>query len=202
VKVDPTPNSLFTQIRPPCSSMNFRQSVSPNPVPSTFLSAVPTWRNSSNTASWSSGAMPTPVSLTDTSTNSFFGTAPTSIRPPSGVNLIAFDSERLDEADLRFSERLDLTAPQREGTDGKAFAKQRHGENRPIVRHRPHARRTDVGILADISNMDDRTVEHRTSGCTLARHRERKDVAPENRQLIRWDAILSVEGDTAARDPV
>src|SRR6266508_2272394 len=37
--------------------------------------------------------MPTPVSLTDTSTNPSFGTAPTSIRPPSGVNLIAFDSK-------------------------------------------------------------------------------------------------------------
>jgi len=51
VKVEPTPNSLFTQIRPPCNSTNFRQRVSPSPVPSTFLSAVPTCRNSSNTAS-------------------------------------------------------------------------------------------------------------------------------------------------------
>jgi hypothetical protein len=31
--------------------MNFRESASPSPVPSTFLSAVPTCRNSSNTAS-------------------------------------------------------------------------------------------------------------------------------------------------------
>jgi hypothetical protein len=51
VNVEPTPTSLFTQIRPPCSSTNFRHSVSPSPVPSTFLSAVPTCRNSSNTAS-------------------------------------------------------------------------------------------------------------------------------------------------------
>ena len=35
--------------------------------------------------------MPTPVSLTDTSTNPSLGVAATSIRPPSGVNLIAFD---------------------------------------------------------------------------------------------------------------
>src|SRR5262249_37606703 len=49
VNVEPTPSSLLTQIRPPCSSTNFRQRVSPNPVPSTFLSAVPTCRNSSNT---------------------------------------------------------------------------------------------------------------------------------------------------------
>ena len=72
--------------------MNLRQRVSPSPVPSAFLSAVPTWRNSSNTASWSSGAMPTPVSLTETSTNPSLGIAATSIRPPSGVNLIALDS--------------------------------------------------------------------------------------------------------------
>jgi len=82
---------LLTHIFPPWSSTNFRQRVSPSPVPSAFFSAVPTWRNSSNTACWSSGAMPTPVSLTETSTNPSFGTAPTSIRPPSGVNLMAFD---------------------------------------------------------------------------------------------------------------
>src|SRR5262245_28325466 len=93
VNVEPTPISLLTQIRPPCSSTNFRHRVSPSPVPSTFLSAVPTCRNSSNTASWSSGAMPTPESLTETSTNPSFGVAATSIRPPSGVNLIALDNK-------------------------------------------------------------------------------------------------------------
>src|SRR5215475_10800264 len=36
--------------------------------------------------------MPTPVSLTDISTPPFVGVARTSIRPPSGVNLIALDS--------------------------------------------------------------------------------------------------------------
>src|SRR6266849_3079011 len=51
VKVEPFPSSLSTQIRPPWSSMNFRESASPSPVPSTFLSAVPTFRNSSKTAS-------------------------------------------------------------------------------------------------------------------------------------------------------
>ena len=53
-KVEPLPNWLFTQILPPWSSMNFREMASPSPVPSTFFAAVPTWRNSSNTASWSS----------------------------------------------------------------------------------------------------------------------------------------------------
>ena len=51
VNVEPCPTPLFTQIRPPCSSMNLRESASPSPVPSTFFSAVPTWRNSSKTAS-------------------------------------------------------------------------------------------------------------------------------------------------------
>src|SRR2546425_3417634 len=51
VKVEPVPTSLFTQILPPWSSMNFRERASPRPVPSDFLSAAPTCRNSSNTAS-------------------------------------------------------------------------------------------------------------------------------------------------------
>ena len=51
VNVEPTPTALVTQIFPPWSSMNFRESASPSPVPSTFLSAVPTCRNSSKTAS-------------------------------------------------------------------------------------------------------------------------------------------------------
>src|SRR2546422_980769 len=48
LNVEPTPTWLVTQIFPPCSSTNFRQRVSPSPVPSAFFSAVPTWRNSSN----------------------------------------------------------------------------------------------------------------------------------------------------------
>ena len=48
-KVEPLPTSLLTQIFPPCSSMNFREIARPSPVPSTFLEAVPTCRNSSNT---------------------------------------------------------------------------------------------------------------------------------------------------------
>src|SRR5262249_50874842 len=51
VNVEPFPTWLLTQIVPPCSSMNFRDRASPSPVPSIFLSAVPTCRNSSNTAS-------------------------------------------------------------------------------------------------------------------------------------------------------
>src|SRR5215467_5431469 len=49
VNVEPTSTSLLTQILPPCNSTNFRHSVKPSPVPSTFFAAVPTCRNSSNT---------------------------------------------------------------------------------------------------------------------------------------------------------
>jgi hypothetical protein len=42
VNVDPCPISLFTQIWPPWSSTNFRQSANPRPVPSAFFSALPT----------------------------------------------------------------------------------------------------------------------------------------------------------------
>src|SRR5215510_8721329 len=59
----------------PCSSTNSRESANPRPVPSTFLSTAPTWRNSSNTVSWSSGAIPTPVSTTETSTRPSFAAA-------------------------------------------------------------------------------------------------------------------------------
>src|SRR5215831_19314653 len=51
VNVEPAPSWLFTQIRPPCSSTNFRHKVSPSPVPSIFFAAVPTCRNSSKTFS-------------------------------------------------------------------------------------------------------------------------------------------------------
>ena len=36
MNVDPTPTSLFTQIRPSSSSTNFRHGVRPSPVPSTW----------------------------------------------------------------------------------------------------------------------------------------------------------------------
>jgi hypothetical protein len=36
LKVEPLPNSLVTQILPPCSSTNFLASVNPSPVPSTL----------------------------------------------------------------------------------------------------------------------------------------------------------------------
>jgi hypothetical protein len=51
VNVEPASTWLSTQILPPCSSMNFRDRARPSPVPSTFLAAVPTCRNSSKIAS-------------------------------------------------------------------------------------------------------------------------------------------------------
>src|SRR6266478_9573434 len=69
VKVDPRPTSLSTQILPPCSSTNFFARVSPSPVPSCLrVSSLPTWRNSSKIAAWSSRAIPIPVSVTAIST--------------------------------------------------------------------------------------------------------------------------------------
>src|SRR5262249_4436985 len=94
VKVEPLPTSLSTQILPPCNSTNFFASVNPRPVPSLFrASAVPTWRNSSKTFAWSSGEIPIPVSLTEISTEPSACLALIPIRPPSGVNLTAFDSK-------------------------------------------------------------------------------------------------------------
>jgi hypothetical protein len=49
VNAEPLPTSLSTQILPPCSSMNLRQSAKPRPVPSCFAALDPTWRNSSKT---------------------------------------------------------------------------------------------------------------------------------------------------------
>src|ERR1700687_1316720 len=110
VNVEPTPTWLVTQIRPPCSSMNYRERASPSPVPSAFLSAVPTCRNSSKTASWSSGAIPNPVSVTETSTIPSVDAARTSIRPPSGVNLIAFERRfKRTCLTLRSSDRMAAT---------------------------------------------------------------------------------------------
>src|SRR5216683_2935085 len=92
VNVDPVPSLLSTQIRPPCSSTNFLASVSPRPVPSCFLaSSLPTWRNSSKMAAWSSGAIPIPVSVTATSTAPSLRLAFRLIWPPSGVNLTALE---------------------------------------------------------------------------------------------------------------
>src|SRR5262249_12810417 len=87
VKVEPLPSSLSTRMRPPCNSTNLRASVRPRPVPSRLCRALsPTCRNSSKIASWSCGAIPMPVSVTETSTTPSTRPARTSTRPPSGVN--------------------------------------------------------------------------------------------------------------------
>src|SRR6266850_4927269 len=87
----PLPGLLSSEIRPPCSSTKRFVRVSPSPVPSRERSR-PTCRNSSNTPAWSSAAMPIPVSRTSMRTCSFSRDARTSTRPPSGVNLAAFES--------------------------------------------------------------------------------------------------------------
>ena len=61
----------------------------------------PTWRNSSKTCAWSSGAIPMPVSRTATWTPPSTIRAETSTCPPSGVNFTALES-RLKTTCLTF----------------------------------------------------------------------------------------------------
>jgi hypothetical protein len=58
VKVEPTHFTPGPNPAAPWSSTSFRESVSPSPLPSAVWTIVPTRRNSSNTVSRSSGAMP------------------------------------------------------------------------------------------------------------------------------------------------
>src|SRR5262252_572535 len=61
--------------------------------------------------------MPTPVSATDTSTIPSFRTAPTSMRPPSGVNFNALGKRtRLDTCDGKTTENR-VIATQRHSDD-------------------------------------------------------------------------------------
>ena len=65
VKVEPLPGSDSTQMRPPCSSTRLLDRASPRPVPSgrsPFVASA-CW-NSSKMRSWSSAAIPGPVSGT------------------------------------------------------------------------------------------------------------------------------------------
>src|SRR5216117_377545 len=94
-KVLPFPISLSTPMAPPCSSISRRDSASPSPVPSYLrLADASSWENSWNSLAWSSVAMPIPVSVTAIriSEPPLTGPAATVMRPPSGVNLMAFES--------------------------------------------------------------------------------------------------------------
>jgi hypothetical protein len=76
--------------------------------------------------------MPTPVSLTETSTDPSFSNAPTSIRPPSGVNLIAFDKRfRRTCLTFRSSPRI---SPQRWSTECSSVIPRRPARSRTSVR--------------------------------------------------------------------
>ena len=88
----PSPGLLSTQIRPLCSSTKRFDSASPSPVPSRCsLPAAACW-NSSKIRTWSSSAMPGPSSVTETRTSPLTRAAVTSIAPPGGLNLTAFES--------------------------------------------------------------------------------------------------------------
>src|SRR4029079_3391575 len=93
VNVEPLPGWLARWISPPCSSMKRLVSARPKPVPSALrVQARPNCTKSANTFSWSSVAMPMPVSFTAISTFVVSSFALTSTRPPSGVNFTALDS--------------------------------------------------------------------------------------------------------------
>jgi len=87
----PLPNSLSTQILPPCFSTNFWQINKPKPVP--FSLAVPGDVYScvaSNSFDKISGAIPIPVSEIEIVTAELFCSVQIVIVPPLRVNLIAF----------------------------------------------------------------------------------------------------------------
>ena len=103
VNVLPLPSSLSTVTSPPSSLQSSLTIESPKPVPecSRVMASPPgmavrPWRNFSKIACWSSSAMPTPVSLTESTMKSRASrSTETVILPPSGVNLIAFESKLL-----------------------------------------------------------------------------------------------------------
>ena len=103
VNVLPLPSSLSSETSPPSSRHSSRTIDRPRPVPEySRVIASPSgrtlepWRNFSNTSCCSSGLMPMPVSVTFSRRSpSSSRSAETRIRPPSGVNLIAFDSRLL-----------------------------------------------------------------------------------------------------------
>src|SRR5262245_50968883 len=88
----PSPSSLSTQIRPPCSSTKRFERARPSPVPSRCASPASVCVNSSKIRSRSSGPRPGPVSATETRTSPLVRAALTSMPPPAGVNFTAFES--------------------------------------------------------------------------------------------------------------
>ena len=66
VNFAPRPGALSTRIAPPCNSTSFFASARPRPVPSDRWAPL-ICVNSSKIAAWSSGAIPMPESLTETS---------------------------------------------------------------------------------------------------------------------------------------
>src|SRR5439155_3716184 len=107
----PFPGSLSTQIRPPCSSTRRFESASPSPVPSPCsLPAAACW-NSSKIRAWSAGAIPGPVSATETRTSPSTRAALTSTAPPGGVNLTAFQSRLRTTCLTRRSSPVTMSSP-------------------------------------------------------------------------------------------
>ena len=81
--------------RPPSSVASRDTMARPRPKPLRWSrSGLPTWKNSSKTRGWCTGAMPMPLSRTSMRTRSPRTRAASSTRPPAGVALIALSSNR------------------------------------------------------------------------------------------------------------
>ena len=92
----PYPGSLSTQILPPCFSTNSLQSNRPNPVPdSASVPDVDKTFEISNSFNKLSGAIPTPLSVTDIVVSFAVCTAEIFITPSLFVNFIALETRFL-----------------------------------------------------------------------------------------------------------
>src|SRR5690606_11036261 len=90
--VEPLPSSLSTRIPPPTNAASFRDNGNPRPVPRTHRCAGESiCVNSSKIRSWSSGAMPMPVSATANTMVSFGPRRAVTWILPRSVYLIAFE---------------------------------------------------------------------------------------------------------------
>ena len=160
-KTLPLPTSESTVSRPPKSSTIRRQSVRPRPVPSSFtVPRLPCW-NDSKITSWSSGAIPIPVSLTDTTSSPDSRRARSAMAATGGSELHRV-AEQVDddllEAELVGLHQADVVGHLHGELDAVlhgSLADDRdgvvqgggHGED---CRLQPHLARLDLGQVQDL----------------------------------------------------
>ena len=155
----PCPTCDSSVIRPPKSSTMRRHSVSPRPVPSSLAAPRPPCWKDSKISSRSSGAMPMPVSDTDTTSSPASRWARTPTAPPAGVNFTALPT-RLTTTCLKRSSS-DSTSPTSSATSrvrsmppaGGPLAHHRHG----VLQRGGH--REHGGLQPHLPRLDLREVE-------------------------------------------